>query len=81
MRRIERIATTTATFAVRRVSALVIRLADYSSPRTISRTILPASPVVAILGVLLVLRGPAVLLASDVAGLPKKLDTNATVGG
>ncbi len=81
MRRIERTATSTATFAVRRVSALEARLADYSSPSSLSRTILPASAVAAILGALLILRGPAVLLASDVAGQPEKLNIDAIVGG
>ncbi len=81
MRRIERVATTTATFAVCRVSALMARLPDRASPSIISRAILPAPAVVAILGVLLLLRGPAVLLASDAAGLLEKLDTDATVGG
>ena len=81
MRRIERRATITAMFAVGRVAAPASSPADHASTSILSSAILAASAVVAILGVLLLLIGPAVLLAGDVAGLAKKLDTTAAVGG
>lgn len=81
MRRSERVASTTAMFAVGRVAALTPCTADRASASIISSAILPTSVVVAILGVLLSLICPAVLLASDVAGLVKKLDTAAALGG
>lgn len=81
MRHIERGATDTAMFAVGRVATPVSSPADHASSSILSSAILAVSAVVAILGVLLLLMGPAVLLASDVAGLVKKLDTTAELGG
>jgi hypothetical protein len=80
MRRIERAATATATFAVGRVVTLTSSSADRVSA-SISSAILPISAVVAILGVLLLLMRPVAPSASGAAGHKTKLDTHAALGG
>ena len=79
MRRIERAATDTATFAVSRIATPASPLAVRASS-LIPSISLPTSAVASILGVLLLLTRPVAPSTSGAAGLAKSLDNHAALG-